>query len=308
MDAVQSYEEAKDDETKREKMKYILDVFYGESSFYEIHGKKLEIESVSLDDLNPNAFKDVVAIIEQDLSRGLTIFWSSQLFKLFLKHKDGLSAALEQTTVLDSPAKEKNPQTGETSPRMMIREVYHTNDKVLLVANTDVGSQYTYKVTDAESKQIGWCRSANEYFVFHDMDENELRTVETGYLLGKKITNIKKTEEPVVVDDDVATSGCCRSRSSSATAPVVEKKKDVDDLNEPKWYFRASLNTPEAGPFTMKELQLLWRFHVVDEDFMLKSKNNPETRKFNEVPELFNPNKQLQLFDPTSIAHGTFKL
>ena len=321
LDAVKDFDNARNKSARKKKLDYILDVFFGESSFYEIHKNKLKKEDLlklSNDELKPGLFSNISKVVEQDLSRGLTVFWSSDLFKLFLRHKKDLGPVLESNLFSESQCVVAGEQSVSGAE---IRQRYGEKESLLLLANCEVGSRFTYVVTNAKRKQIGWCRLTGDFFVFCDMDEKELCELEVGALLGNNSNKREVKEEKDDNDDDeFAASGCFGKRSnrkisrSQSTGNLRTRSRSLSrnhsgslvgkDLRE--WYLRASLDGPESLPLSMKELQLLYRFHVIEETFLVRS-NNMKWVQVRDAPELFNPNKQLQLFDPTSFSQGTIR-
>ena len=109
-------------------------------------------------------------------------------------------------------------------------------------------------------------------------------------LLGKSAAQPAAPE--VVEDDDIAGSGCCspaRSRSSTRDAASAIPPKKLG------WFFHTDAG--DLGPLAYPDVQLLWKYHLIPENTLVRSDGPPTPIK--DQVQYFSTSSQIQHVDPT---------
>ena len=279
--------------------------YLGDDSVFEInrqtkHGAKLS--QLPDAELSEALFDGVLEQIDQDLARALQTLWSAPIFKVFVCHRAMINAAnaLEPPKQHTASSTVRIRKVNNEAAQADIRRAYGSETPLRLRRHFETGSPYAYKVTQPDDEEpLGYAKQTGEHFLFFDLAEQQLLSVEAAALLGK--TTAVSPEPMEVDDDDMAGSGCCspaRSRSSSRASTVLSPEQSG-------WFVKSSLHkadgkSNEFGPVSFADLQDLWKYHLLPEEANVRHASG-ESAPIKELLQYFSPAKQIQVIDPTML-------
>jgi hypothetical protein len=271
----------------RARAKSIVRTFMDSSSAFEVPTRGHVVDTDNVTEL---MFGPVLDHIDRDLARALQTLWTTPVFSSYLRHKEALVALNRDGEGGESP---KSPDH-KADPLLTVRSAFGVTNKLLMRRHFEMGSPYTYAVFNSkDQQQVGFCRQADDLFVFYSRDEKLLLETPAAALLGQ--SSLPKTPRVnALEDDDIAGSGCFGARKSTARKNSVA----TDDPTLAKWMVK-SLSSKELGPFEYRDLQLWWRFHLIPLTALARPLHD---NKLSAITDHFPAAAQVQLIDPTALS------
>jgi len=289
-DAVSDFQRlcrAGDMEKARARAKSIVKTFMDPSSAFEVptRGHVIDTENVT-----EELFTPVMEHIDRDLARSLQTLWPTPVFRSYVENKETL-VALNRDAADDE--QKKKPDRG-ADPLLIVRGAFGVTDKLLMRRHFEIGSPYTYAVFNSrDQQQVGFCRQADDMFVFYDREEKQLLETPAAALLGQ--SSLPKTPRLGTLDeDDAAGSGCFGGRKAKSRTNSVAN----DDPTLVKWLLKTP-SSKEMGPFAYRDVQLWWRFHLIPLSASARPLHEP---KLVPITVHFPAAAQVQLIDPTALS------
>ncbi len=278
-------------ETAKQRAKSIVKTFMDPASAFEVptRGHVIDTDTKVTEEL----FNPVLEHIDRDLSRALQTLWPTPIFRSYLEHKDAL-AALNK----DPEDEEQRKPDRNTDPLLVVRNAFNATEKLRMRRHFEVGSPYTYAVfTSTGNVCVGYCRQADDLFVFYDTKEKVLLETPAAALLGhSQMPKTPRLKALDADDDGVAGSGCFGGgRRASGSRKNSSASEDPSLV---KWAVKTQ-STKELGPFAYRDVQLWWRFHLLPLSASVRRLHDP---KMDAITNHFPAAGQIQLIDPTALS------
>ena len=265
--------------------KSIVKTFMDPSSAFEVptRGHMVDTESVAED-----MFAPVMNHIDRDLARALQTLWATPLFRSYVENKEAL---VQLNRNAEAEEQQKKPDRG-ADPLLTVRSAFGVTEKLLMRRHFEMGSPYTYAVFNSRDQQlVGFCRQADDMFVFYNRDEQQLLETPAAALLGR--SSLPKTPRmESLEDDDVAGSGCLGGKKPPS------RRMTPNDPALVRWVLKTP-SSKELGPFAYSDVQLWWRFHLIPLTAMARPLHEP---KLTPIIDRFPASAQVQLIDPTALC------